>query len=89
MDNSYAKFTPEMKETSTILVPSMLPIHFRLFTPIFAKNGYKVEVLENMKDSVKEEGLSHVHNDTCYPALLVIGQSPLRSVTSTRRAAAI
>ena len=74
MDNSYAKFTPEMKETSTILVPSMLPIHFRLFTPIFAKNGYKVEVLENMKDSVKEEGLSHVHNDTCYPALLVIGQ---------------
>ena len=49
MDNSYAKFTPEMKETSTILVPSMLPIHFRLFTPIFAKNGYKVEVLENMK----------------------------------------
>lgn len=74
MDNSYAKFTPEMKETSTILVPSMLPIHFRLFTPIFARNGYKVEVLENMKDSVKEEGLSHVHNDTCYPALLVIGQ---------------
>ena len=43
----------------------MLPIHFRLFTPIFARNGYKVEVLENMKDSVKEEGLSHVHNDTC------------------------
>ena len=74
MTSSNAKFTSDMKETSTILVPSMLPIHFRLFAPIFAKEGYKVEVLDNMGDNVKEEGLSHVHNDTCYPALLVIGQ---------------
>ena len=32
------------------------------------------EVLTNDSDQVKEEGLAHVHNDTCYPALLVIGQ---------------
>lgn len=63
-----------MKETHTILVPSMLPIHFKLFKTIFKKSGYKIEVLENKGDIIKEEGLAHVHNDTCYPALLVIGQ---------------
>ena len=63
-----------MKKDYTILVPSMLPIHFRLLTPVFAKSGYKLEVLTNEGDQVREEGLAHVHNDTCYPALLVIGQ---------------
>ena len=63
-----------MKKDYTILVPGMLPIHFQLLTPVFAKNGYKLEVLKNEGDQVREEGLSHVHNDTCYPALLVIGQ---------------
>ena len=71
---TYAKFRPEMKETYTILVPAMLPIHFKLFKPIFEKSGYHIEVLQNTSDCVREEGLSHVHNDTCYPALLVIGQ---------------
>lgn len=63
-----------MKKDYTILVPGMLPIHFQLLTPVFAKSGYKLEVLKNEGDQVKEEGLAHVHNDTCYPALLVIGQ---------------
>ncbi len=63
-----------MKKDYTILVPGMLPIHFQLLTPVFAKSGYKLEVLKNEGDQVREEGLSHVHNDTCYPALLVIGQ---------------
>lgn len=67
-------FSKEMKKSRVILAPSMLPIHFKLFTPIFAHNGYKVEVLTNESDQVREEGLAHVHNDTCYPALLVIGQ---------------
>lgn len=71
---SYGIFTPEMKKTHTVLVPEMLAIHFRLFPAIFETGGYHVEVLYNEGDEVVEEGLSHVHNDTCYPALLVIGQ---------------
>ena len=71
---SYGIFTPEMKKTHTVLVPGMLTIHFRLFPAIFETGGYHVEVLYNEGDEVVEEGLSHVHNDTCYPALLVIGQ---------------
>lgn len=69
-----AKFTPEMKQTHTILIPDMLPIHFGLIMEIFRNNGYKMELLTTSTRSVVDEGLKHVHNDTCYPALLVIGQ---------------
>ncbi len=42
---SNAKFTPEMKQTHTILIPDMLPIHFGLIMEIFRNNGYKMELL--------------------------------------------
>ena len=68
------EFTPEMKATHTILVPMMLPIHFEMLCEIFRQDGYKVELLKSKDRSVVDEGLKNVHNDTCYPALLVIGQ---------------
>jgi len=67
-------FTKGMAEDHTILIPMMAPIHFTLIRSVFANSGYKVELLENHGPSVVEEGLKYVHNDTCYPALLVIGQ---------------
>lgn len=70
----YVKFTQEMIDTHTILVPDMLPIHFKLFISIFEANGYKMELLRNDSRAVVDEGLKNVHNDACYPALLVIGQ---------------
>ncbi len=70
----YAKFTEDMIKTHTILVPDMLPIHFKLLISIFESSGYKMELLQNDSRAVVDEGLKNVHNDTCYPALLVIGQ---------------
>ena len=70
----YAVFTPEMKNTHTVLVPDMLPWHFDLLTHILRGEGYRVEVLHNEGRAVIDEGLKHVHNDACYPALCVIGQ---------------
>ncbi len=67
-------FTKEMKKTHTILLPTMLPIHFNLMANILRQHGYKAELLTNDGRSVVDEGLRNVHNDTCYPALLVIGQ---------------
>ena len=67
-------FTKEMKRTYKILVPNMLPVHFKLFEKVLQKAGYNIEVLTNSSHRVVEEGLKYVHNDTCYPALLVIGQ---------------
>ena len=69
-----AKFTEDMIKTHTILVPDMLPIHFRLIMSIFEAEGYKMELLRNDSRAVVDEGLKNVHNDACYPALLVIGQ---------------
>lgn len=70
----YTKFSPEMKDTHLILVPSMLPIHFKFIVPVFEMSGYKLEVLQTDNDNIRQEGLAHVHNDMCYPALLTIGQ---------------
>ena len=67
-------FTKEMKRDYTILVPTMLPIHFKLMINILREYGYKAELLENSGQNVVDSGLRNVHNDTCYPALLVIGQ---------------
>lgn len=69
-----ARFTAEMRPTHTILVPDMLPIHFNLILSIFRQYGYKMELLQTSTRTVIDEGLKNVHNDTCYPALLVIGQ---------------
>jgi predicted nucleotide-binding protein (sugar kinase/HSP70/actin superfamily) len=67
-------FTKEMKEEYTILMPQMLPIHFEMFRQLLLLEGYKVDQLNNDSRAVVDEGLKYVHNDTCYPALLVIGQ---------------
>jgi len=67
-------FTEEMRKEYKILIPMMLPIHFDLLANIFTKYGYNVEVLKTTGKNIVDEGLKNVHNDTCYPALLVIGQ---------------
>lgn len=75
MENQeYPKFKAEMRKTHTILIPSMLDIHMSLFESILLQSGYKVEIMRNEGPDVVTEGLKYVHNDTCYPALLVIGQ---------------
>ncbi len=71
---NYPRFTVEMKETHTILIPQMAPTHFYMIAEVFRQAGYRIEVLENGGPDVAQEGLKYVHNDTCYPALLVIGQ---------------
>lgn len=67
-------FTEDMKKDYTILVPDMLPIHFNLIIKAYEHFGYKMELLTNRSRNVIDEGLKNTHNDTCYPALLVIGQ---------------
>ena len=73
-DTDRVLFTKEMKKDYTILLPNMLPMHFRILEKIFNTCGYKCILLQNDDHSVIEAGLKYVHNDTCYPALLIIGQ---------------
>ena len=67
-------FTKEMKKEYKIIAPMMLPIHFKLISGAFALHGYDVELLSTSGESIVNEGLKYVHNDSCYPALLTVGQ---------------
>ena len=69
-----AMFDKSRKEEYTILIPDMLPIHFKLIMAIYEQYGYHMELLQTSTQNVINEGLKNTHNDTCYPALLVIGQ---------------
>lgn len=55
-------------------MPNMLPMHQKIMEKIFASYGYQIKLLTNSGHGVVEKGQKYVHNDTCYPALLVIGQ---------------
>jgi len=67
-------FTKKMKKEYKILLPMMLPVHFTMIANSLKLEGYNVELLTTNHRAVIDEGLKNVHNDTCYPALLVIGQ---------------
>ncbi|MFR3787301.1 MAG: 2-hydroxyglutaryl-CoA dehydratase [Agathobaculum desmolans] len=68
------KFTEEMHRDYTILVPNMLPVQLGLVCRLMRNFGYNMELLHTSGPNIAEQGLRNVHNDTCYPALLVIGQ---------------
>ena len=74
MNQYYIPFTQEMKKDYTILVPTMLPMHFKMILSVMRNYGYNLELLETSGPEIAATGLKYVHNDTCYPAILVIGQ---------------
>lgn len=74
MEKTYIEFTKEMQKDYTILIPNMLPVHFNLIQNVFRSYGYKMDLLTTTGKHIAESGLRYVHNDTCYPAIIVIGQ---------------
>ena len=73
-DRSFVPFTEDMKKDYTILVPNMLPMHFRMVLNVAKTYGYNMELLETSGSEIVEAGLKYTHNDACYPAILVVGQ---------------
>lgn len=73
-ESSRVEFTKEMKKDYTILIPTMLPRHLKMIASLMNVYGYDAHLLENTGKEVIDTGLKYVHNDTCYPATLVIGQ---------------
>ena len=68
-----AKFTKNMKKDYTILAPQMAPMHFKLISVAFKREGYNLEILPETKEAL-DYGLQYVNNDACYPSILVIGE---------------
>ncbi len=67
-------FSEEMKREYTILIPQMAPFHFDLLETALRQEGFKTKLLDNCGKNIAAEGVKYVHNDSCYPAVLVIGQ---------------
>ncbi|MDR2161141.1 MAG: 2-hydroxyacyl-CoA dehydratase [Desulfovibrio sp.] len=67
-------FTRKMKETHTILIPQLSPVHFQFLETIFSADGYKVRQLPGVDREAIDLGLRYVNNDACFPAIVVIGQ---------------
>ena len=69
------EFTREMFQSGyTILAPQMSPIHFDILEPVFAKHGFRMEVLKNDDRNAIDTGLKFVNNDACFPSITVVGQ---------------
>ena len=68
------RFTEDCRKTHTILAPQMAPIHFDLFRTTMRKHGYNVVIPPMPDKAAIDLGLRYVHNDMCYPAIVVIGQ---------------
>ncbi|WEV45758.1 acyl-CoA dehydratase activase-related protein [Streptococcaceae bacterium ESL0687] len=67
-------FTKDMRKKHTLLMPMLSPIHQAgLIDTAFQASGYNVVVLPDTKDSISA-GLKFVNNDSCYPAIISIGQ---------------
>ncbi len=73
-EKNRVEFTREMKKDYTIITPNMAPIHFELIKNVLQSYGYHIDLLRTTGREIVDEGLKYVHNDTCYPALLSIGQ---------------
>ncbi len=58
----------------TILAPQMSPIHFDFIEEAFVSEGYNIKVLPSVGRADILKGLKYVNNDSCYPAIVVIGQ---------------
>ncbi len=58
----------------TILAPQMSPFHFDLIEHAARATGYDLKILPDVDKGAIDYGLKYVHNDSCYPALVVIGQ---------------
>ena len=50
-EKGYVVFTEEMKKTHTILVPNMLPMHFKMISKVMGRSGYRMELPGDQRSS--------------------------------------
>ena len=65
---------------NTLLIPALLDHHWPLLRWAFESEDWQAVVLEG-RVGIEELGLRNLHNDLCYPFILITGQvlSALRS----------
>ena len=58
----------------TLLIPALLDHHWPLLRWAFETRSRHAVILEENGSAVEELGLRHMHNDLCYPFVLIAGQ---------------
>lgn len=74
MEEKYISFTEKMIKSHKILISTMFPLHLSMVGSVLSTYGYNVEILSNNGREVIEAGHKYAGEDTCYSAVLVIGQ---------------
>ena len=69
-----AHFKRQHQTQHTILAPQMSPRHFEFIQCACRKSGMDLVIPPLPDQEDIDLGLRYVHNDMCYPAILVIGQ---------------
>lgn len=69
------KFEKEDKALRTVLVPNVSPAFCRLLSAVLKKEGLRAEPLPVGSIHEIRLGKKYVHNDTCFPAQMVIGEA--------------
>ncbi len=67
------KLTGNIKDY-TLLAPQMSPFHFEFIETAAQSEGLNVKILPEVDANAINYGIKYVHNDSCYPAVVVIGQ---------------
>ena len=71
---SAPEFVASMRRDYTILAPQVAPWQFQFIQVALQKAGYRLVIPEYRSREVVDLGLKYVHNDVCFPAVLVVGQ---------------
>ena len=70
-----AKFQKADKAVRTVLVPNVSQAFCRLLSGVLKKDGLRAEPLPLGSIHEIQLGKKYVHNDTCFPAQMVIGEA--------------
>ena len=63
----------KQKGKYTLLIPAMLDAHFPLLKYAFYSHKFYPVIMDET-EGITNLGLKYVHNDLCYPAILITGQ---------------
>ena len=69
------KFYKNDKDLRTVLIPNVSVAFCKLLSGVLRKHGIKAEPLSLGGNNQIQVGKKYVHNDTCFPAQMVIGEA--------------
>jgi predicted CoA-substrate-specific enzyme activase len=70
-----AKFHKSDRKTMTVLVPNLAPAFGPMITAVLRREGYQTVLLAEADERAVQLGKRFVHNDTCYPAQINVGEA--------------